>query len=102
MIKEQYAISAGHRKIDAKIPEMLFHGKGCKVCGGSGFSGQFGIFEIFRLSEAIRKLITESASAGKIKEQAMAEGMISMFEDGMKKVEKGVTTIEEVLRVVKE
>jgi type IV pilus assembly protein PilB len=102
MIKEQYAISAGHRKIDAKIPEMLFHGKGCKVCGGSGFSGQFGIFEIFRLSEAIRKLITESASAGKIKEQAMAEGMISMFEDGMKKVEKGITTIEEVLRVVKE
>lgn len=102
MIKEQLALSAVAKKRAAAVPESLFRGKGCKVCGGSGFSGQIGIYEIFKVSEATKKLITDSAPGGAIRKQAIADGMTTMFEDGLDKVEKGITTIEEVLRVVRE
>lgn len=80
----------------------LYRGKGCKVCGNSGFQGQIGIFELLRVTEGVRGLILKEGSVLEVRKQAIAEGMISMFEDGLDKVERGVTTIEEVLRVVKE
>lgn len=84
------------------IPKTLYKGQGCKVCGDSGFSGQIGIYEIFRISDKIRDLILKQAPAGEIRKQAIKEGMAIMFEDGLAKVERGITTIEEVLRVVRE
>lgn len=84
------------------IPETLFKGQGCKVCNGSGFQGQLGIFEIFKMSDEIRNLILQSINATVIRKQAIKEGMITMFEDGLQKVEQGITTIEELLRVVNE
>ena len=84
------------------IPARLFRGKGCKVCGGSGFHGQIGVFEVFRVSDAIRELILKLSPVNEIRKQAAKDGMRSMFEDGLDKVEKGITTIEEVLRVVRE
>lgn len=83
-------------------PQILFRGKGCKVCGGSGFSGQIGIYELLQASDAIRDLLTKEASVAQIRAQAIKEGMVTMFEDGMDKVERGVTTIEEIVRVVRE
>lgn len=68
----------------------------------SGFQGQIGIFEIFRVSDAVRELLLKEVPIGEIRKQAIAEGMATMFEDGLKKVEAGVTTIEEVMRVVRE
>ena len=85
-----------------KPPIRLFRGQGCAVCGQAGFSGQIGIFEILRVSDTIRTLVTRLATASEIRTQAIKEGMVTMFQDGIQKVEQGVTTIEEVLRVTRE
>jgi len=84
------------------IPKEAYHGKGCKVCEGSGFTGQIGIFEIMVVDDKIKSLITESLSSGQIRKAALAGGMISMFEDGLEKVQRGLTTIDEILRVTSE
>jgi len=84
------------------IPDTLYRGKGCKVCGNSGFQGQIGIFELFRVTDAIRELILREATVAEVRKKAIEDGMTPMFEDGLNKVERGVTTIEEILRVVKE
>lgn len=96
-------IAANHdAKAKKSIPETLYRGRGCKVCGNSGFTGQLGIFEILRVSEEIRKLLLKQVPVNEMRLQAIKEGMTTMFEDGLRKVEKGLTTIEEVLRVVRE
>ncbi|MEK7538810.1 MAG: ATPase, T2SS/T4P/T4SS family [Patescibacteria group bacterium] len=87
---------------NSNVPASLFRGKGCKVCGNSGYQGQIGIFELLRVTESIRALILDEASIPEVRKKAIEEGMITMFEDGLDKVERGVTTVEEVLRVVKE
>jgi type II secretory ATPase GspE/PulE/Tfp pilus assembly ATPase PilB-like protein len=85
-----------------RIPETLYRGKGCHVCGGSGFQGQIGIYEMFRVTDTIRALLLKETPIAEIRTEAIKEGMVTMFEDGLKKVELGTTTIEEVLRVVHE
>ena len=84
------------------IPKTIFKGKGCKVCGLTGFQGQIGIFETLSVSDAIRELLLAQKPVGDIRKQAIKEGMTTMFEDGLEKVEKGITTIEEIIRVVRE
>ncbi len=76
-----------------------YHGKGCTVCQHTGFHGRVGIFEVMEVTDSIRELITRRADAGVMKAKALTEGMTSMFEDGLRKLVDGVTTIEEVLRV---
>lgn len=101
MILQQLEIS-GEADAKEKIPKTLFRGRGCNLCNHTGFLGQTGIFEILQVTEGIRELILAMKPAPDIKKQAMKEGMATMFEDGLEKVEKGITTIEEVLRVVSE
>jgi type II secretory ATPase GspE/PulE/Tfp pilus assembly ATPase PilB-like protein len=76
-------------------------GQGCKACRNSGYLGRVGLFEVLEVNKEIRRLINERADSDIIAKEAMAEGMRSMFEDGLIKVRDGVTTIEEVLRVAK-
>ncbi len=86
-----------------KIPKTFYRGKGCNVCGGTGFLGRLGIYEVLNVTEAVRKLIiSENFSLDNLRRIAREEGMSTMFEDGLRKVERGVTTIEELLRVVRE
>lgn len=85
-----------------KTPKTLYRGKGCKACGHTGFKGQVGIFEIFIVDEDIRQLLLKLAPVREIKAKAIEKGMVSMFEAGLEKVEKGDTTIEEVMRVIRE
>lgn len=99
LVKAQIQLIGGNVE---NIPSTLFRGKGCSVCGGSGFQGQMGIFELFRVTDTIRSLIANNQPLGQIRQKALEEGMRTMFEDGMIKVEKGATTIEEVLRVAQE
>lgn len=80
----------------------FFKGKGCSECGGSGFTGRIGIYEILPVTENIRALVVKKVSSDDIIAEAQKEGMISMFEDGIDKVTNGMTTIEEVLHVVQE
>ncbi|MFA6410425.1 MAG: GspE/PulE family protein [Candidatus Buchananbacteria bacterium] len=80
----------------------LYHGKGCKLCSNTGYSGRVGIFEVLVVSEPIRELIMGRANADAIRQQAAKEGMKTMIEDGIKKALSGLTTIEEVLRATRE
>ncbi|OGE64948.1 hypothetical protein A3I48_02205 [Candidatus Daviesbacteria bacterium RIFCSPLOWO2_02_FULL_36_7] len=80
----------------------LFKGKGCPLCGQTGYLGRIGIFEVLVILDKIAKLILEHASSGKIEEEAVSEGMITMKQDGYLKVLEGVTTMEEVLRVAQD
>ena len=86
---------------DLQAPK-IFIGKGCRICTTSGYLGRVGIFEVMPLSDKIKKLILNRASIADLAAEARAEGMIAMKQDGLIKVLKGVTTIEEVMRVTKE
>ena len=91
--------------LGAKIraPKLFYRGRGCAACGQSGFSGRLGIFEVLNVSEAIRSLVVSpNFTLDALKDLARKEGMVSMFEDGLRKVELGLTTVEEVLRVIRE
>ncbi len=86
-----------------KVPKSVYAGKGCSACGLRGYRGRVGIFEILNVTEEVRKLIiSPDFSLDNLKAVAKKEGMIAMFEDGLRKVERGVTTIEELLRVINE
>lgn len=86
---------------EGKIPALI-RGEGCDKCGGTGYKGRVGIFEVLPVTEKIGRLILEHAPASEIEKQAVAEGMITMKQDGYLKVVEGVTTIEEILRVAQE
>jgi len=79
----------------------LFRGKGCSACQNTGYLGRIGIFEILEMSDSLKKLVVEKASASKIRQEAIRLGMTTMIDDGLGKVEQGITTIEEVLKAVK-
>lgn len=81
---------------------QTWKGKGCTECGGSGYIGRVGIFEVLPISETIAQLVLSHPDAETIEKQAQSEGMITMKQDGYLKVLQGVTTIEEVLRVAQE
>jgi general secretion pathway protein E len=76
-------------------------GQGCDACGGTGYRGRTGIFELLTVDEGIKDLILARADAGAIRELAVAHGMTLLREDGWDKTRRGITTIEEVLRVTR-
>jgi type IV pilus assembly protein PilB len=85
---------------EMKGPVTLYKGKGCKNCKQSGYHGRTGIFELLIVDEKIKQLISEKATAQNIRDTARETmGMLSLREDGIIKVLKGITTLEEVDRV---
>jgi type IV pilus assembly protein PilB len=80
--------------------DELFRPVGCSVCAKTGFRGRLGIYEIMPVSEDIERMVVERASSDEIKRSAAGDGMIQLREDGLEKVRTGVTSIQEVLRVV--
>lgn len=80
----------------------FYRSKGCSQCGGEGYKGRIGIYEVMEISLAIKNLIVSRASTDEILKQATGENMITMQEDGFIKAATGVTSIEEVLRATKE
>jgi general secretion pathway protein E len=83
-------------------PIMLYHPVGCDHCGSTGYLGRLSIVELLVMSDTIRSLVMRHVTAGEIRQQAIAEGMQTMYENGLRKAVAGVTTIEEVLRVTRE
>ncbi len=77
----------------------VYHGKGCPVCQGTGYAGRVGIFEVLVLDDDIRQAVVERQDSDKIAALAIKKGMTTMFDDGIAKVARGLTTIEEVVRV---
>lgn len=80
----------------------FYYGKGCNACGDSGYFGRVGIYEVLEMNDFIREAIMRRADAGEIKKIAIKNGMVTLLEDGFGKALIGLTTIEEILRVVHE
>ena len=78
---------------------QYFRGKGCKACRNTGYQGRVALMEVLPVTEEISKLIVHKTSAVKIKQIAIAEGMRTLQKVGWIKVLKGITTLEEVMRV---
>ncbi len=73
-------------------------GEGCDQCGGSGYKGRCGFYEVMIMSPALRKAIMSEMGTDELRSLAQSEGMLTLREDGMKKVERGVTTLEELIK----
>ncbi len=76
----------------------LWKGDGCDSCNGSGYSGRQGLYEVMPMTSALRRMILQGASADELKQQAMESGMITLRQDGLLKVSRGITTLDEVLK----
>ncbi len=73
-------------------------GTGCDTCSGTGYKGRAGLYEVMALSPELRRMILRGASVVEIRDQAVSEGMLTLRMDGMKKIERGITTLEEVVK----
>ncbi|MFC1899362.1 GspE/PulE family protein [Chloroflexota bacterium] len=87
------------QEMNEKRSEFLI-GAGCTFCANTGYLGRTGIFEVMVMSESIRRLVLSSAASDDIRAQAIKEGMVSLWHDGMLKVKEGITTPYEVIRNV--
>jgi type IV pilus assembly protein PilB len=76
----------------------FYRGAGCDVCGGTGYKGRAGLYEVMSLSPELRRMILRGSSGPELKEQAVSEGMLTLRMDGLMKIKKGVTTLEEVVK----
>lgn len=83
-----------------KAGEDLYETKGCERCGGTGYRGRNGLFEIIEVNESIRPLIARGKNAGEIERIALQSGMTTMLDDAVAKCRNGVTSPAEALRVV--
>jgi len=82
-----------------KVRNLPFQkGSGCDTCNGTGYKGRAGLYEVMALSPDLRRGILRGASVAELRDQAVAEGMLTLRMDGLKKIERGVTTLEEVIK----
>jgi type IV pilus assembly protein PilB len=77
----------------------LYKGRGCNRCNGTGYHSRLGIFELMEMNPDLRNLTFRKAPTGEIREKARSYGMLTLMEDGLRKVIQGITTIDEILRV---
>jgi len=78
----------------------LYRAHGCKKCSNIGYKGRMGIHEVMKMSENLERLTVENASADELMRAAIDEGMLTLRDDGFSKAKMGMTSLEEVLRVV--
>lgn len=97
-LPEEALLSVGFHKNEVGTFTPL-KAKGCDKCSGTGYKGRLALYEVMEVTEEIRELILRGASASEIKEQAIKDGMLTLRRSGLEKVKKGLTTIEEVVRV---
>ena len=76
----------------------FYKGKGCEQCNGTGYKGRAGLYEVMALSPELRRMILKGASTTELSEQAVQEGMLTLRMDGLVKIKKGITTLEEVVK----
>ena len=83
-------------------PKQLYRASGCEVCGGTGYKGRIGIYELLVVDDEMRKLVHDRNSEQNIRQYASAMGMLDLRQDGARWVISGVTSLEELLTVTKE
>ncbi len=107
--KKQYKLTAEERvSLGEAIPKKLldpvrtvWQPLGCSLCNDTGYTKRIGIYEVLEITEPIRRLVMKRASADEIRNAAIAEGMTTMLEDGFQKAASGLTSIAELLRVIR-
>ncbi len=88
----------------ASIPDEIlasltfYKGEGCDSCGGSGYAGRQGLYEVMKMSRTLRRMVLQGVSADDLKTQAIEDGMLTLRDDGLLKVKQGITTLDEVLK----
>jgi type II secretory ATPase GspE/PulE/Tfp pilus assembly ATPase PilB-like protein len=100
--RERYTPDAGAAALVAQQPvghQTLERGSGCLACHQTGYRGRTGLFELLVVSDAVKEQLLRTPNAAAIRELAVAEGMVTLRRDGWRKVQAGITTVEEVLRV---
>jgi type II secretion system protein E len=95
-------LTALRQRYGKQIPPVVYRGRGCQRCMGTGYRGRQGIFEMMMVTDNIRSMIVENASARELRRVANQQGMTSLRDDGFRHVANGVTTVEEVLRTTKD
>jgi type IV pilus assembly protein PilB len=80
-------------------PNQIFHGAGCDKCRGSGYAGRIGIYEMLTVDDKFRNVITSDSSVSNMRRVFCESGGLTLYDDGIRKVKKGLTTLDEVLRV---
>jgi len=76
----------------------FYKGKGCDTCGGSGYKGRAGLYEVMSMSAELRRQILRGSSTAELQEQAVRDGMLTLRMDGIQKIKKGITTLDEVVK----
>ncbi|MEK9184771.1 MAG: GspE/PulE family protein, partial [Patescibacteria group bacterium] len=89
-------------KLEINKIKKLYFGSGCDKCAGTGFKGRIGIFEVMQINNQIKDAIVRMSPAREIKNIAIKNGMQTMLENGFSKAFKGLTSIEEILRIIHE
>ena len=100
--RERYTPDPGAVALLAHQPVgqlKLERGRGCAACRQTGYRGRAGIFELLVVTEEIKRELLATPNAGALRELAEAQGMVTLRRDGWRKVQAGITTVEEVLRV---
>jgi type IV pilus assembly protein PilB len=93
--EEMAALGVSH---DEAKGITFYKGAGCDTCGGTGYKGRQGLYEVMALSSGLRRMILKSASTDELRDQAVEEGMLTLRTDGWMKIKKGITTLEEVVK----
>jgi type IV pilus assembly protein PilB len=98
---ERELVQAGYPEWLLPEIKQLFRHSGCAACSNTGYRGRMGLYEVMPMTEELERLTVERASAEALKAVAIQQGMITLRDDGLEKVRMGLTSIEEVARVVK-
>ncbi|MFV2007740.1 MAG: type IV-A pilus assembly ATPase PilB [Longimicrobiales bacterium] len=95
---EDELLEAAHLPDDFLNKVTLYKGEGCDQCGGGGYKGRQGLYEVMAVTPGIRKAIMSSTGTDELRDLAIKEGMLTLRMDGLKKIERGVTSLDEVLK----
>ena len=95
---ESEYLQAARVPLDWAARTTFYKGEGCDHCGGTGLRGRQGLYEVMAMSQSLRKAVMAEASTDELRDIALGEGMLTLRMDGLKKVERGITTLEEVVK----
>jgi len=90
--------AAAYESVMGEKLESYMSGPGCDLCSFSGYKGRLGLYEVLAMTDSARGLILKGATTAELRDQAVKDGMVTLFKDGMQKVKAGMTTVSEVLR----
>ena len=99
-VEKHKLASMGWDVTGMELPEQLFRAVGCQVCGKTGYAGRFAVHEVLTVNEEVERMIVEHAHADDIRKAAIADGMVTLRHAGLLGAAAGVTSLDEVLRVI--